>query len=564
MPSSPRSARRIKGKVAIVGVDEDNVFQTVRDFVVSESVSSSPHPTSFDKKESLYDQIAQDEKIRQQQHQQKQLQQVTDHHREKKPSFSEPDTDSSKESANVNNINFNRRPSDSVSSSSTSSHNHHTTSSLFHQLSNTSSCSQQPPSINLYESYFDDSYVGDFTGDVDDTLLEQQFQNLSDVQSRWCTDPDLNPSLLEFTYDSFGPESIVFAPGPLENTAATTLSDNSLSQFHSPQPTLSHQSEKDCNPLEPRQPRPYVSTLSQDPSVEDQESLLMSLSISEPQLRDKLNKCFDNRRISNGYGIALVPEVDEKEDEENPPFIEKNLTSASPNEHSPPSSLASTKEAKQEKPLDLPSSITTNMTAHDDLDTNNSLGGGSRPEDKKVPQPQNRLATPLNNTIALEVGKLQEVTTGESDEAIKTEPKSEVIPVDVICSDDSMSREGICSPEGSSMMSTTSPSLSSCASPDSFSSDDKSTLGFSRNSTLTKSQRKKISPRINFEQILNASDESKDAGLLLLPSKLSPSDVKLIYDDGEAPPNGHSSEKDLSDGNDMRSPSATAFSRNEG
>lgn len=77
----------------------------------------------------------------------------------------------------------------------------------------------QLQSINYYESYFDDSYVGDFTGEVpsdaklDSDEVEQDWPNVSEINS--------TSGVIEFTYDSFGPESIVF-PNGIEETFVPT------------------------------------------------------------------------------------------------------------------------------------------------------------------------------------------------------------------------------------------------------------------------------------------------------------------------------------------------------
>lgn len=66
----------------------------------------------------------------------------------------------------------------------------------------------QLQSINYYESYFDDSYIGEFTGEVpsdaklDTDEVEQDWPNVSEINS--------TSGVIEFAYDSFGPESIVF------------------------------------------------------------------------------------------------------------------------------------------------------------------------------------------------------------------------------------------------------------------------------------------------------------------------------------------------------------------
>lgn len=74
----------------------------------------------------------------------------------------------------------------------------------------------QLQSINLYESYFDDSYIGDFTGEVPpDAQLDSEEADCQD----WPNVTEINSTsgVVEFAYDSFGPESIVFANGSEES-----------------------------------------------------------------------------------------------------------------------------------------------------------------------------------------------------------------------------------------------------------------------------------------------------------------------------------------------------------
>lgn len=69
----------------------------------------------------------------------------------------------------------------------------------------------QLQSINYYESYFDDSYIGEFTGEVpSDAKLDSD-----EVEQDWPNESEINSTsgVIEFAYDSFGPESIVFPNG---------------------------------------------------------------------------------------------------------------------------------------------------------------------------------------------------------------------------------------------------------------------------------------------------------------------------------------------------------------
>lgn len=89
---------------------------------------------------------------------------------------------------------------DSILSSSTHPH-HHT------QL-------QQPQqqhhheSINLYGSYIPDSYVGDFSGEVDPEMAENA--DLQQDNNSWQEENKGLDGEIEFSFDSFGPESILF------------------------------------------------------------------------------------------------------------------------------------------------------------------------------------------------------------------------------------------------------------------------------------------------------------------------------------------------------------------
>ncbi|XP_015783542.1 uncharacterized protein LOC107361272 isoform X2 [Tetranychus urticae] len=66
----------------------------------------------------------------------------------------------------------------------------------------------QLDSMNVYGSYIDDSYVGDFSGEVTnpDVMIEETPQD----PIYWENQSKLVDGVLEFSFDSFGPESMLF------------------------------------------------------------------------------------------------------------------------------------------------------------------------------------------------------------------------------------------------------------------------------------------------------------------------------------------------------------------
>lgn len=300
------------------------------------------------------------------------------------------DTDSS-ESANV-------RLQSGVTAFSTSPSNlaSQPFKSLAKSVSSTSS-GQPLPSLNYYESYFDDSYVGDFSGEVDESRIEESAANL-DVQN-WCSDPSLNNSLLEFEYDSFGPESLLFTGNV------------------------------------PDQPEPPRNSLPDAPSEQECETGLMSLSVTNPHLNDKVNSCFDNGKIKSAY--ELNPEI----------------------------------------PTELSSVMETELIPEVNA---NKLENNTETElDQEMPS----AGTPLE-----EISPSEDASESSTINGVPSESEQQVVP-----SSDSSERDDSLSP-----------------------------ITFSRNSTLSKSQRKKISPRINFEQILNSSDDVHSPSALVHANGLNP------------------------------------------
>lgn len=219
----------------------------------------------------------------------------------------------------------------------------------------------EPQSINYYESYFDDSYIGDFAGE--EAEIDEDSPQEQDIQT-WSGDTNIDNSLLEFGFDSFGPESLLF-PGSQD--------------AHYPQPTAL-----------------------------EQEAELMSLSVAEPQLREKVEACFDMSRIKNSYDLSA----------------EQNINGASIAKDD--STISSTQSTNEKHKTELNPQI----------------------EEQVAPQ------------IEIESPPMSPEGTSEKDESTSASEKS-----------DSLGQ------------------------------------AFSRDSTLTRSQRRKISPRINFEQILNGPDE---------------------------------------------------------
>ncbi|RWS15582.1 protein prune 2-like isoform X2, partial [Dinothrombium tinctorium] len=122
---------------------------------------------------------------------------------------------------------------------------------------------QVPPveSINYYESYFMDSFVGEFSGEVD-------VEKVKDSEDIWCNDSSMDGFNSELSFDSFGPESLIFS-SHLEN----------VNESSEPVPN-------------------GIQNFSND-------SDLQSLSVTEPQLGDKVRLCFDESKIKTGYELTI-------------------------------------------------------------------------------------------------------------------------------------------------------------------------------------------------------------------------------------------------------------------
>lgn len=463
----------------------------------------------------------------------------------------------------------------------------------------------QPTSINYYESYFDDSYVGDFSGEVE--LPNNQLTHSNSGQHcivdpstlLWCSDPDLNPSLLEFTYDSFGPESIVF-----NNSTASTASNstgrsrnNSTSASGSGSCTsgsgsaslpadssppvdglkvTSHslsQGSSSCtqgfSTLRNNSFLPTTNTISRSRSnsanchsdsdfaipysadavaaiaseSEADDTLLMSLSITEPQLKEKLSNCFDNKKISLGYDIGLHDQEDKDHQQQhlNDGRDEKlqfniqgkdisskdqmTVVSVAVLDEKEPSSPVtnesnSTVDSLECKNKPLTSIVTTASHANDDPcdDTHNDhqketptkkssatskgistalVADGSG---EKVINRQEHLMNMLNKASDVTMSKSSSATIDSNEEA--------KIDQTAVESSDHTSFTSTSEASSSSSHSSPPPSLPCSDSSGSSLSRTSSALGtFSRSSTLSRSQRRKISPKMNLQEFLNSGPD---------------------------------------------------------
>jgi len=161
------------------------------------------------------------------------------------------------------------------------------------QSSNSMDNNRAPESINYYESYFLDSYVGEFNGEVANDKLDQQ--QIDEIN--WCDEEKIE-NALEFGFDSFGPESILFQ---------TTNSDNSLTnqakKLQTIKETNDETSAKRVKKSSTESADYLNQQLNQINQSEDYDNLI-SLSVAEPQLKQKLDKCFDVNKIKNGYDIS--------------------------------------------------------------------------------------------------------------------------------------------------------------------------------------------------------------------------------------------------------------------
>lgn len=86
----------------------------------------------------------------------------------------------------------------------------HVTAGDNNNLSGVQNRTNLPNGEPLYESYFEDSFVNE----LEECTEEDVADVVPDEIDEDCQDEGLNPSTLEFDFDSFGPESFIFTPGP--------------------------------------------------------------------------------------------------------------------------------------------------------------------------------------------------------------------------------------------------------------------------------------------------------------------------------------------------------------
>lgn len=75
----------------------------------------------------------------------------------------------------------------------------------------------------FYESYIEDSFVGHWEREDDDTDMDPRGHRDNVDESNNDDDDALHPSTIEFDFDSFGPESFIYTPQPAR---ATTQGDH--------------------------------------------------------------------------------------------------------------------------------------------------------------------------------------------------------------------------------------------------------------------------------------------------------------------------------------------------
>ena len=179
---------------------------------------------------------------------------------------------------------------------------------------------KSPDSINYYESYYYDSFVGDFSGEVkDDKLSDQQINEMN-----WCDEQKIE-NALEFNFDSFGPESMLFPANACDNNSIITnqvkkldtikeSKDEAIRNELQRQESSNYRSSKDEKVnkfIDNETVRRSISSLNElsDHLIANNNDYddLVSLSVAEPQLKQKLDTCFDSDRIRNGYELHAEP-----------------------------------------------------------------------------------------------------------------------------------------------------------------------------------------------------------------------------------------------------------------
>ena len=169
--------------------------------------------------------------------------------------------------------------------------------------------------MNYYESYYYDSFVGEFSGEVtNDKLNDQQINEMN-----WCDEQKIE-NALEFGFDSFGPESILFQSTNGDNNSTHNSITSQAKKLETireaknePAPADPSADEEDDDELTVDKIRKSISSLSElsnhliaNNNPGDYEDLV-SLSVAEPQLKQKLDTCFDGDRIRNGYELHAEP-----------------------------------------------------------------------------------------------------------------------------------------------------------------------------------------------------------------------------------------------------------------
>lgn len=85
-----------------------------------------------------------------------------------------------------------------------------------------------------YESYIEDSFVGHWEHEDDDPL-DEYHEGSNGNASRGAHEDDsaLHPSTIEFDFDSFGPESIIYAPTATTKSRPTRIEEDQLNESQS-------------------------------------------------------------------------------------------------------------------------------------------------------------------------------------------------------------------------------------------------------------------------------------------------------------------------------------------
>lgn len=150
-----------------------------------------------------------------------------------------------------------------------------------------------------YESYIEDSFVGHWENEDDDPLYEHVQHNSGGNMINGTGDEDestLHPSTIEFDFDSFGPESIIFTPN---NNKTTDVKVESRPTDATPE----NNSTKDSLIL-------GVDKIH----LEDQDKLAQADVIEQLQVSENENMPALNQEQS---GIAMPRQIDEQDSEKN-------------------------------------------------------------------------------------------------------------------------------------------------------------------------------------------------------------------------------------------------------